>query len=148
MWWRHYRARWYKAPNEGNAYAVNLELARHLLRARDLADARYADSLDIAALAARAHVSPTHFTRMFRAAYGATPHQYLIARRMERAALLLRETDRPVTEVSLDVGFRSLGSFSTTFRRWLGVTPSEYRAGSQPSRVPSCMRTVVFEKRA
>jgi AraC-like DNA-binding protein len=126
---------------------VNPDLARHLLRARDLADGRYADPLDVAALANRAHVSPTHFARSFRAAYGATPHQYLIARRMERACFALRESDRPVTEVSLDVGFQSLGSFSTTFSRWLGVSPSAYRAGAEPSRVPSCMRKVVFEKR-
>jgi AraC-like DNA-binding protein len=126
---------------------VNLDLARHLLRARDLADGRYADPLDVAALAARAHVSPTHFARTFREAYGATPHQYLLARRMERACFLLRETDRPVTEVSLDVGFRSLGSFSHTFSRWLGVSPSAYRAGSEPLQVPSCMRKVVLKKR-
>ncbi len=126
---------------------MNPALARHLLRARDLAHSRYADSLDVAALAARAHVSPTHFTRSFREAYGATPHQYLIARRMERAALLLRETERPVTDVSLDVGFASLGSFSATFHRWLGVSPSAYRAGAEPLRVPSCMRMVAFEKR-
>lgn len=127
---------------------MDLDLARHLLRARDLATARYRDPLDVAALARAAHVSPTHFTRTFRKAYGATPHQFLIARRMERAALQLRETDKPVTEISLDVGFRSLGSFSSTFRRWLGVTPSAYREGSDPSRVPSCMRMVVFEKRS
>lgn len=126
---------------------MDLRLARHLLRARDLAHARYAEPLDVAALARHAHVSPTHFARSFKAAYGATPRQYLIARRMERAALLLRETDRPVTEISLDVGFRSLGSFSSTFARWLGVSPSAYRAGHPPSRVPSCLRMVVFEKR-
>lgn len=109
---------------------MNLDLARHLLRARDLADARYADPLDVATLARRAHVSPTHFARSFRQAYGATPHQYLLARRMERAALRLRETDTSISEISLDVGFRSLGSFSATFRRWLGVSPSAYRAGN------------------
>jgi AraC-like DNA-binding protein len=125
---------------------VNLDLARHLLRARDLADGRYREPLEVAALAARAHVSPTHFARCFREAYGTTPHQYLIARRMERACFLLRETDTPVTEVSIDVGFRSLGSFSTTFSRWLGVSPSAYRRGTDPLRVPSCMRKVVFEK--
>jgi AraC-like DNA-binding protein len=127
---------------------VNVDLARHLLRARDLADGRYAEPLDVAALAARAHVSPTHFARCFRAAYGTTPHQYLVARRMERACFLLRESDRTVTDVSLDVGFRSLGSFSATFSRWLGVSPSAYREGAQPSRIPSCMRKVVFEKRS
>jgi AraC-like DNA-binding protein len=126
---------------------VDLELARHLLRARDLASARYGDALDVAALARRAHVSPSHFSRSFKAAYGATPHQFLIARRVERAALLLRETDRSVTEISLDVGFRSLGSFSATFSRWLGVSPSAYRAGTEPARAPACMRMVVFEKR-
>lgn len=123
-------------------------LARHLLRARDLASARYAEPLDVAALAARAHVSPTHFARCFKAAYGSTPHQYLLGRRLDRAALLLRETDRPVTEICLDVGFASLGTFSTTFRRMLGVTPSSYRAGSPPLQVPSCMRTVVLKKRS
>ena len=127
---------------------MDLVLARHLLRARDLADSGYSRPLDVAALAGRAHVSPTHFARSFKAAYGATPHQYLIARRMERAAFLLRETDRPVTEISLDVGFQSLGTFSTTFKRWLGVTPSAYRAGTEPLRVPSCVRMVVFEKRS
>ena len=126
---------------------MNLDLARHLLRARDLADGRYREPLDVAALAARAHVSPTHFARCFREAYGTTPYQYLLARRMERACFLLRETDRPVTEISLDVGFRSLGSFSATFSRWLGLSPSAYRTGAEPSRVPSCMRRVVFEKR-
>ena len=126
---------------------MNVDLARHLLRARDLATARYAEPLNVAALARAAHVSPTHFTRTFREAYGSTPHQYLIARRMERAALQLRETDKPVTEISLDVGFQSLGSFSSTFHRWLGVTPSAYREGNEPTQVPSCMRMVVFEKR-
>lgn len=126
---------------------MNLDLARHLLRARDLADARYREPLDVAAMARAAHVSPTHFARSFKAAYGSSPHQYLLARRMERAALQLRETGKPVTEVSLDCGFQSLGSFSATFRRWLGVSPSAYRAGGEPVRVPSCMRRVVFEKR-
>ena len=126
---------------------MTAEEATRMRRAKDLVDRAYAEPLDVAALARAAHVSPTHFTRSFRAAYGTTPHQFLIARRMERAALQLRETDKPVTEISLDVGFRSLGSFSTTFRRWLGVSPSAYRAGGEPLRVPSCMRTVGFEKR-
>ena len=126
---------------------MDLDLARHLLRARDLAHAQYAQPLDVAALARRAHVSPTHFARCFKEAYGSTPHQYLLGRRLERAAFLLRETDRPVTDICLDVGFASLGTFSTTFKRLLGVTPSAYRAGSDPLRVPSCVRTVVLKKR-
>ncbi|MEA2170640.1 MAG: hypothetical protein QOF76_3940 [Solirubrobacteraceae bacterium] len=126
---------------------MNPELGRHLLRARDLATSRYAEPLDIAALAAQAHVSPSHFARSFREAYGETPHQFLLAKRIERAAFLLRETDRPVTEISLDVGWRSLGTFSSTFKRLLGVTPSAYRAGSEPLQVPSCMRSVVLKKR-
>jgi AraC-like DNA-binding protein len=126
---------------------LNLELARHLLRARDLATASYAEPLDVAALAARAHVSPTHFARSFREAYGSTPHQFLLGKRIERAAFLLRETDRPVTDICFDVGFASLGTFSATFKRLLGVTPSAYRAGSEPLAVPSCVRLVVFKKR-
>jgi AraC-like DNA-binding protein len=126
---------------------MNPELGRHLLRARDLATSRYAEPLDVAALAAQAHVSPSHFARSFREAYGETPHQFLLAKRIERAAFLLRETDRPVTEISLDVGWRSLGTFSSTFKRLLGVTPSAYRAGSEPLQVPSCMRSVVLKKR-
>lgn len=127
---------------------MNAELARHLLRARDLAASRYHEPLDVAALAARAHVSPSHFARCFREAYGATPHQFLLAKRIERAAFLLRETDRPVSAVSLDVGWASLGTFSSTFKRLLGVTPTAYRDGAEPLRVPSCARTVVLKKRA
>lgn len=126
---------------------MNPQLGRHLLRARDLADLNFAEPLDVAALAARAHVSPTHFTRSFRAVFGETPHQYLLARRLERAAFLLRETARPVTDICLDVGFVSLGSFCTTFKRQLGVTPTAYRAGTGPAAVPSCARPVVFKKR-
>src|SRR3954471_209862 len=94
---------------------ANPAAARHLLRARDLIDARYAEPLDVAAIARAAHASPAHFSRSFRAAFGETPHQYLITRRMERAKHLLRSTNLSVTEVSLEVGFRSLGSFSATF---------------------------------
>jgi AraC-like DNA-binding protein len=125
---------------------VHPELGRHLLRARDLASSRYADPLDVAALAARAHVSPTHFARSFREAYGSTPHRFLLAKRIERAVFLLRETDRSVTEISLDVGWNSLGSFSSAFKRMLGVSPSGYRAGAEPLRIPSCMRMVVLKK--
>jgi AraC-like DNA-binding protein len=115
---------------------------RHLLRAKDLADARYREPLDVAALARAAFVSPAHFSRQFRRAFGETPHQYLLTRRLERARHLLRTTDRSVAEICLDVGFASVGSFTTTFRRRVGVTPTAYRrANPSPSPVdfiPHC----------
>ena len=117
-------------------------LARHLLRARDLADSRYAEPLDLGALARAANVSPRHFSRSFRSVFGETPYQYLLTRRLERARHLLRTTDRGVAEICLDVGFASVGSFTTTFRRHIGVTPTAYRrANPSPSPVdfvPHC----------
>lgn len=117
-------------------------LARHLLRARDLADRGYAEPLDLEALARAAHVSPRHFSRSFRRTFGETPHQYLLSRRIERARHLLRTTDLPVAEICLEVGFASVGSFTTTFRRRVGVSPTAYRrANAGPSaadRVPLC----------
>lgn len=116
-------------------------LARHLLRVRDLIDRAYAEQLDIDALARSAAVSPSYFRRSFKAAFGETPHQYLISRRMERAMALLRARELSVTEVCLAVGFTSLGSFSTQFRRVVGVSPSTYRQRSDPAalaRVPHC----------
>jgi len=89
---------------------------RRLLRARDAMDRSYADALDIAALAKSVHLSRAHFIRSFRETFGETPHRYLQRRRLERAMRLLRETDRPVTAICLDVGFTSLGTFSRTFR--------------------------------
>jgi AraC-like DNA-binding protein len=112
--------------------------ARHLLRARDLIDARYADPLDVPALASSAHASPAHFSRTFKRAFGETPHQYLLTRRMERAKQLLRETDLSVTEVSLEVGFLSLGSFSASFKRIVGTTPREFRRRMPPAGIPTC----------
>lgn len=118
-------------------------VARHLLRAKDLMDARYADLLDVAALARAAHLSPAHFSREFRVTFGVTPHQYLLTRRMERAAALLRTTDRSVAEICFDVGLSSVGSFTTSFRRTYAVTPTAYRAAHPPAarlaRVPSCV---------
>jgi AraC-like DNA-binding protein len=115
-------------------------LERHLLRARDLVDARYAEPLDVAALAARAHTSPAHFSRRFKDTFGETPHQYLLTRRIERAKHLLRETDRSVTEISLDVGFQSLGSFSAKFKEIVGGTPTEYRRKVRGlSPIPTCV---------
>ena len=117
-------------------------LARHLLRARDLVDGHYAEPLDVEALARAARVSPRHFSRSFRQTFGETPHQYLLSRRIERARHLLRTTDMQVAQVCLAVGFNSVGSFTTTFRHHVGVSPTEYRraAGgrSDADRIPLC----------
>jgi AraC-like DNA-binding protein len=115
---------------------------RRMLRARDTMDRAFAQPLDVPALARVAHVSPAHFSRQFRATFGETPHRYLQRRRVERAMELLRETDRPITEICLDVGWGSLGTFSRTFRRIVGESPSSYRArfeaGGAALRVPAC----------
>jgi AraC-like DNA-binding protein len=117
-------------------------LARHLLRARDLVDSRYAEPLDLKALAREAHVSPRHFSRSFRRTFGETPYQYLLTRRIERARHLLRTTDLRILDVCLAVGFSSVGSFTTTFRRHVGVSPTAYRrenGGPSPAdTIPLC----------
>jgi AraC-like DNA-binding protein len=117
--------------------------ARHLLRARDLADARYYEPLTVADLARAAALSPAHFSREFRRTFGEPPHRYLLTRRLERAAALLRNTDRSVAEICVAVGLSSLGSFTTTFRRVYGTTPLAYRASFPPAqrliRIPSCV---------
>src|SRR3712207_9194189 len=105
-----------------------------MLRARDAMDRRYAQPLDIPTLARLAHVSEAHFIRTFRATFGETPHRYLQRRRVERAMFLLRATDRSVTDICLDVGFTSLGTFSRTFRDIVGEPPSrseERRVGKE-----------------
>jgi len=118
--------------------------ARHLLRAKDLADARYRDPLDVPSLARAAHLSPAHFSREFRRVFGETPHQYLRTRRLERAAALLRNTDRPIVEICLAVGLRSIGSFTTSFRRAFGLSPTAYRAAHPAAaargRIPTCVQ--------
>jgi transcriptional regulator GlxA family with amidase domain len=115
---------------------------RRMLRTRDTMDRAFAQPLDVPALAGVAQVSPAHFSRQFRATFGETPHRYLQRRRVERAIELLRETDRPVTEICFDVGFNSLGTFSRTFREILGEPPSSYRARFAAAgvalRVPAC----------
>ncbi len=111
---------------------------RHLLRARDAMDRSYAEALDITRLARIAHVSESHFIRTFRTTFGETPHRYLQRRRVERAMFLLWQTDRSVTEISIDVGFRSLGTFSRTFRDIMGESPSGYRARAEIKAVPNC----------
>jgi AraC-like DNA-binding protein len=117
--------------------------ARHLLRAKDLADARYADRLEVGDMARAAGLSRAHFSREFKAAFGVSPHAYLLTRRLERAASLLRVTDRSVTEICMDVGLQSLGSFTTSFKRMFGTTPTAYRASFPPAtaraRVPFCV---------
>ena len=116
------------------------EEAVHLRRAKDLVDRSYMQPLDVAALARHAHVSPAHFSRRFKAAFGETPHRYVLTRRVERAQELLRNTELSVSEVCLEVGFQSLGSFSSAFRRVAGMTPTAYRATSHgfPPTVPGC----------
>ncbi|HEX6132319.1 MAG TPA: AraC family transcriptional regulator [Actinomycetota bacterium] len=101
---------------------------RRLLRVRDAMDRSYADALDVEALARSAHLSRAHFIRSFRETFGETPHRYLQRRRIERAMALLREGDRPVTEICMEVGFSSLGTFSRTFHEIVGTTPTAYRA--------------------
>lgn len=104
-------------------------------------DRAYAADLDVPALARSAHVSEAHFSRSFKAAFGETPHQYLLSRRMERAKALLRTGDLSVTDVCVAVGFSSLGSFSTQFHRFVGESPTAYRArGAHPrlEELPGC----------
>jgi AraC-like DNA-binding protein len=114
------------------------EQNRRLLRARDAMDRTYAQPLDIPTLARIAHVSEAHFIRTFGATFGEPPHRYLQRRRVERAMFLLRATDDSVTEICLDVGFTSLGTFSRTFSAIVGVTPSLYRRGGSAKPVPTC----------
>ena len=111
---------------------------RRMLRARDAMDRAYAQPLDIPALAKIAVVSEAHFIRSFRATFGETPHRYLQRRRIERSMFLLRESDRSLTDICLDVGFNSMGTFSRTFREIVGVAPSEYRKGAVAQPVPTC----------
>ncbi|MEO8106791.1 MAG: AraC family transcriptional regulator [Actinomycetes bacterium] len=102
-------------------------IVRHLVRARDLADTRYTDPLTVGDLAAAACLSRAHFSREFRRAFGETPYSYLLTRRLERAATLLRGTDYSVADICMQVGLTSVGSFTSSFRRSYGKTPTEYR---------------------
>lgn len=117
--------------------------ARHLLRAKDLADARYFEPLDVDDMARAAGLSRAHFSREFRRAFGESPHAYLLTRRLERAAALLRTTDNSVAEICLAVGLQSIGSFTTSFTRTFGKSPTAYRASFPPAaafvRVPGCI---------
>ena len=116
----------------------------HLRRARDLMDREYARPLDVPTLARAALMSPAHFSRRFRAAYGETPHGYLMTRRIERAKALLRRGDLTVTEVCLAVGCTSLGSFSSRFTELVGESPTAYRARDHSAEavVPACVAMI------
>ena len=118
--------------------------ARHLLHARDLADARYFEPLGVDDLARAAGLSRAHFSREFRRAFGEPPHAYLLTRRLERAAALLKSTDRAVVDICLSVGLQSVGSFTTSFTRSYGMPPTAYRATFPPAshhaRVPLCVQ--------
>jgi AraC-like DNA-binding protein len=118
-------------------------VARQLLRAKDLVDARYFEALTVADMAAAATMSPSHFSRQFTGTFGESPHAYLLTRRLERAAALLRTSDWSVTDVCFAVGWNSVGSFTTSFGRVFGLTPLAYRASFPPAeswlRIPRCV---------
>jgi AraC-like DNA-binding protein len=117
--------------------------ARHLLRAKDLADSRYFEPLGVDDLSNAAGLSRAHFSREFRRAFGESPHAYLLTRRLERAAALLRNTDRSVADVCFSVGLQSVGSFTTSFTRTYGRSPTAYRASFPPAAdqalIPACV---------
>jgi AraC-like DNA-binding protein len=125
-------------PKPHRAMSAREQDNRRLLRARDAIDRDYGQPLDVPTLARIAHVSPSHFSRSFKATFGETPHRYLQRRRIERAMALLRDTATPVTDAALIVGFSSLGTFSRTFHDIVGVSPSEYRRRTRPVAAPVC----------
>ena len=116
---------------------------RELLRAKDLADARYFEPLDVDDMANAASLSRAHFSRVFRRSFGESPHVYLLTRRLERAAALLRTTDRSVAAICHSVGLESVGSFTTSFTRTFGMSPTVYRAAFPPAadyaQIPACV---------
>jgi len=117
---------------------------RHLLRAKDLADARYFERLVVDDMARAAGLSRAHFSREFRRAFGEAPHADLLTRRLERAAALLRMTDRTVADICFSVGLQSVGSFTTSFSRAFGLSPTAYRAAYPPAAafalIPTCVQ--------
>src|SRR5215213_4150017 len=117
--------------------------SRHLARARDLADARYAEEIGVEDMAGAAGLSRAHFSREFKRAFGESPRAYLLTRRLERAAALLRTTDRSVADVCFSVGLQSVGSFTTSFTRTFGASPTAYRARFPPAStralIPTCV---------
>jgi len=122
--------------------------SRRMLRARDKMDRSYDKPLDVAALARIALTSEAHFIRTFKQTFGETPHRYLQRRRLERAMALLRETERPVTEICLDVGFTSLGTFSRTFTQVVGMSPTAEHSGLDNLRQRAESRSGTFQAEA
>src|SRR6266508_3870185 len=122
---------------------VFISRPRDLLRVKDLADARYFEPLGVDDLARAAGFSRAHFSREFRRTFGEAPHSYLLTRRLERAAALLRHTDRSVAEICFSVGLQSVGSFTTSFTRTYGRSPTAYRAALPPAAdhalIPACV---------
>ena len=121
-------------------------LIRHLLRAKDLADSRYAERLTVQDLATAAGLGRAHFSREFKRAFGESPHVSLLIRRLERAAAMLRFTDHSVADICMSVGLESIGSFTTSFTRTYGMPPTAYRAKVPPAahfaRIPTCVLRV------
>ncbi|HEX3629656.1 MAG TPA: AraC family transcriptional regulator [Candidatus Dormibacteraeota bacterium] len=126
-------------------------VARRLLRAKDFIDLHYDEPLRVDVVAHAAHHSPAHFARQFHRAFGETPHQYLLSRRLERAAHLLRNTDYTFARIAVTVGMSGVGTFTSAFRRVYGQTPTEYRAEHLPGLVdrviPSCVREAINRPR-
>lgn len=122
---------------------ISVPPARHLIRAKDLADGRYFEPLEVRDLARAAGLSRSHFSREFRQAFGESPHAYLLTRRLERAAAMLRYTDRSVADICMSVGLTSVGSFTTSFTRTYGLSPTAYRSTFPPAAhhalVPACV---------
>jgi len=131
---------------------LETQTERHLLRARDFIDAHYDEPINVSIVARAAYQSPAHFTRQFRKAFGETPHQYLLTRRMERAAALLRNTDYNVAQVCVSVGLSSVGSFTTAFRRAFGESPTHYRercpSPFAQAMIPTCIYEAVSRPRS
>jgi AraC-like DNA-binding protein len=125
---------------------ASVVIERHLLRAKDVADAHFAEPLEVSDLAKAAGLSQAHFSRAFRAAFGVSPHAYLLTRRLERAASMLRSTDQSVADICMSVGFQSVGSFTTSFTRMFGKSPTAYRESFPPpvawAMIPGCVTRV------
>lgn len=110
-----------------------------LRRVRDRIDRDYAQPLNVPSLAREVHMSAGHLSRQFKEAYGESPYSYLMTRRIERAMTLLRRGDLSVTDICYEVGFSSLGTFSTRFSELVGMSPSAYRRDAERLSIPPCV---------